>query len=694
MKRRFSYFLVLCSLITLVRSADGQWVQLKGPFSGYVTCFAERDSIIVAGTYGGTAVSTDTGATWTSRELFDDQGGSFINSLVMLGQSLFAGTADGVFVTDINQELWSGAPIGLEGENVLSLAVKDTKIFAGTSKGIFTSSDSGLDWVEADSGLKKSAINGLSIINSNLFAATDSGIFLSTDMGATWSERDLGLTNVHTLTLIFVGPYVFAGTNGNGVFFSIDSGMNWIPANEGMEKSNIYAFSLLGNDMFASSDSGEIFHSSDFGKSWSPMNTNLTFSVLALETFGPNLFAGTSNQGVSRSTDTGRDWMGVGFGGVQVNSFSMIGKTLYAGTLNGIYHSSDFGQSWLCGSGFEYNQALSLWNNGRVLLAGTNGSGLFRSNDFGKSWFQTGFDLDTSGTAELGPMASMGSLLFVATGDIYCSKDTGVTWENISPHLPGLGVISLTSLGNDLFAGTYDSGVYRSSDTGKSWEQVNSYLTQAAIYSMATFGNNILAGTWNGAYRSTDDGSEWSDPTPLLTKNFSYALLGVRSLVFSGMTSFAGDSGGVCYSMDSGVSWIQSSTGLGGSQVLALAADSLYIYAGTDEGVWRRPLAEFPLGDGGNSGVLLHGPSCSSLQSYPNPFSQRTTITFTSPDDGIAEVSVVNVIGQTVSQLFTGELSAGEHSFVWDATNTPVGTYFCVIRTSKTSRTIAMQHSD
>jgi hypothetical protein len=70
------------------------------------------------------------------------------------------------------------------------------------------------------------------------------------------------------------------------------------------------------------------------------------------------------------------------------------------------------------------------------------------------------------------------------------------------------------------------------------------------------------------------------------------------------------------------------------------------------------------------------------LQIYPNPFSQSTQITFTSPSAGYAEVSIVNMLGVEVARLFSGELGAGEHSFVWDAGKDActTDTYECLVR--------------
>jgi hypothetical protein len=46
----------------------------------------------------------------------------------------------------------------------------------------------------------------------------------------------------------------------------------------------------------------------------------------------------------------------------------------------------------------------------------------------------------------------------------------------------------------------------------------------------------------------------------------------------------------------------------------------------------------------------------------------------------VAEVTVVNLLGEEVARVFSGELQAGKHSFSWDASRMPPGMYECLVR--------------
>ncbi|MCB9391452.1 MAG: T9SS type A sorting domain-containing protein [Calditrichaeota bacterium] len=67
-------------------------------------------------------------------------------------------------------------------------------------------------------------------------------------------------------------------------------------------------------------------------------------------------------------------------------------------------------------------------------------------------------------------------------------------------------------------------------------------------------------------------------------------------------------------------------------------------------------------------------------QNYPNPFNPQTTISFDLPERSVANLRVINALGQEVASLVNGTLEAGRHSISFDATNLPSGLYFYQLR--------------
>lgn len=68
-------------------------------------------------------------------------------------------------------------------------------------------------------------------------------------------------------------------------------------------------------------------------------------------------------------------------------------------------------------------------------------------------------------------------------------------------------------------------------------------------------------------------------------------------------------------------------------------------------------------------------------RAYPNPFSTQTTILFTLEQPGRASLKIYDLTGRHITTLLDGQQSPGEHSLIWDGTDTqgnamPAGTYF------------------
>ena len=64
------------------------------------------------------------------------------------------------------------------------------------------------------------------------------------------------------------------------------------------------------------------------------------------------------------------------------------------------------------------------------------------------------------------------------------------------------------------------------------------------------------------------------------------------------------------------------------------------------------------------------------FQNYPNPFNPQTTIIYGLPEPSEVIISIINLNGQLITELFSGMKQTGYHSIIWDAENNSAGTYF------------------
>jgi len=85
---------------------------------------------------------------------------------------------------------------------------------------------------------------------------------------------------------------------------------------------------------------------------------------------------------------------------------------------------------------------------------------------------------------------------------------------------------------------------------------------------------------------------------------------------------------------------------------------------------------ELPVG----VGHIIHVPLQYMLaQNYPNPFNPSTTLQFTVAKQGMATMNVMNVLGQNIAQLFSGQVEPGQlYSIHFDASQLSSGIYFAV----------------
>jgi len=62
---------------------------------------------------------------------------------------------------------------------------------------------------------------------------------------------------------------------------------------------------------------------------------------------------------------------------------------------------------------------------------------------------------------------------------------------------------------------------------------------------------------------------------------------------------------------------------------------------------------------------------------HPNPFNAATSISFRLPAPGLADLTVLDLLGRPVKTLLSGFQSSGSHQIRFDASNLPSGIYFC-----------------
>ncbi len=338
----------------------------------------------------GVYVSANSGTNWTYASSNLPESYIFTSMAVAAGK-VFAGTrGGGVFLSTDNGTNWTAVNSGLANTLVQTLLLSGSNLFAGTQSGVFLSTNNGTNWIAVNSGLTNTNVQAFAVSGANIFAGTQGGVFLSTNNGTGWTAINTGLTNTNVQALAASGVNVFAGTNGSGIFRSTDTGANWSIDTPGLNGSfNVKALIFNGANVFAGT-SGNLFRSTNNGLSWTKFGSIANTDINSFAISGANILAGTSN-GIYRSNNNGNTWPSFNNGLKDNNVYAVgaSGSTVFAGAFTGgnIHSSADGGGSWSTGSvnpNYGY-YSFTFVRRDKGYIFGTNGAA-FRTEDFGASW--------------------------------------------------------------------------------------------------------------------------------------------------------------------------------------------------------------------------------------------------------------------------------------------------------------------
>lgn len=370
-----------------------------------------------------------------------------------------------------------------------------------------------------------------------------------------------------------------------------------------------------------------------------------------------HLYLGTLNGWIYESHDGGRAWGRLARLGLRddlvvdhilvdpANPKHLLAGVWVLGNKDGqIFISSDAGKSWTQNPDMKGESIRSLTtapSDAKIIVAGTL-KGVFRSTDNGDHWKP----ISPAGSMEIHEVESVAidpanpSVIYAGTWHLpWKTIDAGEHWTNIKE-----GIID----DSDVFSIIVDpkapatiyasacSGIYKSDDGGGRFHKIQGIPSTARRTRVLKQDPQqlptVFAGTTEGLFRTTDEGKSWSRTTgPEIIvndvyvdpKNSKRVLLATdRGGVLSsddGGTSFSPSNkgytvrevaaytadahhpatlyigllndkewGGVFTSDNGGLSWLQESTGLGGRDVFGLvqAADGT-VLAGTSHGIFR-----------------------------------------------------------------------------------------------------------
>ncbi|HEX5317160.1 MAG TPA: hypothetical protein VFX22_10965, partial [Candidatus Kapabacteria bacterium] len=289
---------------------------------------------------------------------------------------------------------------------------------------------------------------------------------------------------------------------------------------------------------------------------WVQTNGPWGGDAFCLASTGPHLLAGTNN-GLYISTNNGDSWnldtVGIPRGGVTAmlaqDTDVIIGV---AGT--GAIRSTDGGSQWIVlDSGLTDSTIVSFNRIGDHLYAGTE-KGIFRLNNGENDWQALSDELPP---LPVSAIIGIDSTMFIGMQGVHLSTDSGLTWRG--DGLTNDEVTSLAAIGQTIFAATPSSGIFRSNQSS-SWTRIDSGLERPFnITALLAFGDTLFAGSSSGnLYRSIDSGTSWD------RVDAGFFPSGINTLFATAHFLYAGTAtNGIFRSADQSRSWNSASGGLG-----------------------------------------------------------------------------------------------------------------------------------
>lgn len=458
----------------------------------FYSLFAEGGKIYAGYANGGIYYSEDQGKSWVNKS------SGLNNSSIAIFESyngkIYAGGSS-LFETSNNGDTWTKIDIpGLFANGIKSMTAFNGNFYVGDDQHIFISDDNLNSWKSPNLSINATVIH-FTHHNGTVFFSTSSGrYFYTNDDGANWTMLQNTKTESFAYYLFFSGNKMFMSTY-DGIYESVDSGTTWTLNNSGLKSTKIGSLSANSDFLFAGTDWQGLFRSSDQGQSWSKINYEPNpqgpTSILDILTNQGNILTSTY-QGIYYSNSNGLNWTKTFTGSAQALSYS-DGTYVAAVNGSGVYLSPD-GSSWTlaANSGLKTNTGyLDLLKEGPVIMVSTGDGEIFISEDSGSNWK----NISIPGTPSLAyDLEISGNTIYAATTrGIKMSNDLGKNWSSFGNYSQTVNDIIVEA--EYIYAGTGE-GFYVFSIDGKKMQLVCDGLGKQTILSLTTKGGDIFAGTF------------------------------------------------------------------------------------------------------------------------------------------------------------------------------------------------------
>ncbi len=501
-------------------------------------------------------------------------------------------------------------------------------------------------------------------------------IFISLQTQAQWQDQTSPTTNaLYTVSVVNSGVAWIGGDAGT-VLRTTDGGVTWTSVGGGAIGTNpVYnIWGRVASTAICAVYDGStayMYKTSNGGSTWTQVFSQPGGFIRAIWMYS------NSEEGIAygdpvdgfwelyKTTDAGATWTALpnlaqngdetGWNNALTAPF-VSGYNVYFGTNNNrIYYSPNGGNSWTAQTTTGNTNSYSIWFNTPSTGLSVDATNIVKTTNGGYNWNFVSTFPSSGGSisAIVGDYYTNNWWAINATNMIYYSSDDGSTWSTqFTAPTAGLYYAMAKSMSNNLKIAVRSDGGISTYNVPQIPVELTSFTASA------NDGNVILI---------------WSTATETNNQRFD-----IQRKVGNGEFTTVG------FVKGNGTTTEQHNY----SYIDSKVAPGNYVYR----------LDQVDLNGKNNYSkevnVKINPPLIFSLeQNYPNPFNPSTVIEYSTAKAGFVNLSVYSLLGQKVAELMNGNMDAGTHNVVFNASNLPSGMYIYEIRTNSFTAAKKMIHT-
>jgi photosystem II stability/assembly factor-like uncharacterized protein len=401
-------------------------------------------------------------------------------------------------------------PLGPYGGDARSIAVDphDTKhLYLGTATGwIYDSHDGGTTWQRISQINNRNDLviakivadpkNAKRLIVAAWFVdRADGGLYISDDGGKSWySQSEMRGQSVRSLARSLSDPSTLVAGSLRGVFQSKDNGVHWhqISPEGSAEIHEVESIAIdpVDPSIIYAGTWHLPWKTMDGGAHWVNIKEGIiddsdVFSII-VDPKNPAIVYASACSGIYKSVsganpnphDDGKRFDKVkGIPNTARRTRKLLQdpnhpQTVYAGTTEGLYRTTNGGEAWslLTGGEVIVNDVFVDPSNSNHVLLATDRGGVLRSEDGGMSFEGSNDGFSARQVSAYASDPEHPSTVYVGvvndktTGGVFQSLNGGISWQQQSAGLGGLDVFSLTTNASGVLLAGTNRGIYRLED--------------------------------------------------------------------------------------------------------------------------------------------------------------------------------------------------------------------------------------